>query len=73
MLKAGKLSRSTYLSLAARVTVGFQKRLADCRAAERYLEEEALRAAVAADAKALEPALLPMKRFATIEARISFI
>ena len=29
LLKSGKLSRQAYLSLAARVTVGFQKRLAD--------------------------------------------
>ena len=36
LLKSGKLSRQAYLSLAARVTVGFQKRLADVKAAERF-------------------------------------
>ena len=48
LLKAGKLSRKTYLRLAAEVTVGFQKRLADCRAAERFLHEQALQDAIAA-------------------------
>ncbi|CAJ1352267.1 unnamed protein product [Effrenium voratum] len=67
LLKAGKLSRETYLQLAAQVTVGFQKRLADCRAAERFLHDQAVRAAVAADAKALETAVLPMKTFPVIE------
>lgn len=68
LLKAGKLSQRTYLSLAAQVTVGFQKRLADCRAAERFLQEGALRSAIAADAKALEGDMLPMRRFGQIEA-----
>ncbi len=67
LLKCGKLSRKTYLKLAAQVTVGFQKRLADCKAAERYLHDEALRDAIASDAKSLEPATLPMKRFAVVE------
>ena len=68
LLKAGKLSRKAYLKLAAQVTVGFQKRLADCKAAERYLRDEALQDAVCAHAKALEPATLPMKSFPVIEA-----
>ncbi len=68
LLKCGKLSRKTYLQLAAQVTVGFQKRLADCKAAERYLHDEALREAVATDARALQAATLPMKQFAAVEA-----
>ncbi|CAE7452561.1 unnamed protein product [Symbiodinium sp. CCMP2456] len=48
LLKTGKLTRETYLHLAARATDGFQKRLADCRAAERCLQEESLRAEVSA-------------------------
>ena len=42
LLKAGKLDRSTYLRLAAKVTVGFQKRLMDVRAAERFEQSEAV-------------------------------
>ena len=38
-LKQGKLTRSTYLSIAARITVGFQRRLTDVRAAERFERE----------------------------------
>ncbi len=72
LLKAGKLCRKTYLKLAAQVTVGFQKRLADCRAAERYLRDEALQDAISADAKALEPATLPMKLFPVVEAMVTF-
>ena len=68
LLKAGKLSRKAYLKLAAQVTVGFRKRLADCKAAERYLRDEALQDAICAHAKALEPATLPMKSFPVIEA-----
>ncbi|CAE7355578.1 unnamed protein product, partial [Symbiodinium sp. CCMP2456] len=67
LLKSGKLTRETYLHLAARVTVGFQKRLADCRAAERYLQEESLRAEVSAQQHALEPAMLPMKVYPQVE------
>ncbi|CAE7333538.1 unnamed protein product [Symbiodinium necroappetens] len=67
LLKAGKLSRKAYLKMAAQVTVGFQKRLADCKAAERYLRDEALQDAICAHAKALEPATLPMKSFPVIE------
>jgi hypothetical protein len=38
LLKAGKLSRNVYLSWAARVNVGFMKRLTDVRAAELRAE-----------------------------------
>ena len=38
LLKGGKLTRQTYLT-----TVGFQKRLGDCKAAERFLREEVVR------------------------------
>eukprot|EP00435_Cladocopium_sp_Y103_P063537 s216_g25.t1 len=67
LLKSGKLARPTYLKLAARVTIGFQKRLADCRAAERYLHDQALRDAVQADARCLQSAMLPMKAFPVVE------
>ena len=67
LLKSGKLDRPTYLKLAARVTIGFQKRLADCRAAERYLHDQALRDAVQANARCLQDAILPMKTFPVVE------
>ena len=67
MLKAGKLDRPTYLKLAATVTVGFQKRLTDCRAAERYLHDQAVREVVQAHVVALKSAMLPMKTFPLVE------
>ena len=71
LLKDGKLERSVYLRYAAKVTVGFQKRLADCRAAERLEHDLAIQAAVAAAAAALQPQLLPMKTFPQVEAFIA--
>ena len=47
-LKRGKLTRQTYLTLGRQVTVGFQKKLADCKAAERFLRDEAVHEAVSA-------------------------
>eukprot|EP00434_Breviolum_minutum_P041390 symbB.v1.2.036816.t1/scaffold5285.1/size28895/3 len=71
LLKDGKLERSVYLRYAAKVTVGFQKRLADCRAAERLEHDLAIQAAVDAAAAALQPQLLPMKTFPQVEAFIA--
>ena len=68
LLKAGKLSRETYLALAAKVTVGFQKRLADVRAAERYEKDCALDLAIKQDAVALQSRKLPMRVFPEVEA-----
>ena len=63
LLKSGKLTRATYLTLAARVTVGFQKRLADARAAERYEQEQAFEAAVKEALPLLQQQKWPMKDF----------
>ena len=71
LLKAGKLSRETYLALAAKVTVGFQKRLADVRAAERYEKDCALDLAIKQDAVALQSRKLPMRVFPEVEAFVS--
>ena len=71
LLKDGKLEGSVYLRYAAKVTVGFQKRLADCRAAERLEHDLAIQAAVDAAAAALQPQLLPMKTFPQVEAFIA--
>eukprot|EP00438_Fugacium_kawagutii_P032000 Skav227529 [mRNA] locus=scaffold2269:219192:219918:- [translate_table: standard] len=43
LLKGGKLSRPVYLTLAARCTIGFARRLQDCNAAERYEKERDLK------------------------------
>ena len=67
LLKAGKLTRGTYLRLAARVTIGFQKRLADVRAAERFEKDLELEMAVQADVAALQPSKWPMKVFPEVE------
>ena len=71
LLKDGKLERSVYLRYAAKVTVGFQKRLADCRAAERLEHDLAIQAAIDAAAANLQPQLLPMKTFPEVEAFIA--
>ena len=57
--------------LAAQVTVGFQKRLGDCKAAERFLREESVREAVHAAGQALAPTRLPMKVFPEVEAGVN--
>ena len=70
MLKAGKLERHVYLRLAAQVTVGFQKRLADCRAAERFEHDLRVQEAVDAATGELQQAILPMKTFDVVEAGV---
>ena len=65
------LTRHACLTLAAQVTVGFQKRLGDCKAAERFLREEPLPEAVHVAGQALAPTRLPMKVFPEVEARVS--
>ena len=62
---------SVYLRYAAKVTVGFEKRLADCRAAERLEHDLAIQAAIYTAAAALQPQLLPMKTFPQVEAFIA--
>jgi len=66
-LKQGKLTRKTYLSLAARVTVGFQRRLADVRAAERYEQEVAVEEQVALETSAAGSLLRNVKTFPEVD------
>lgn len=66
LLKAGKLTRETYLELAARVTVGFSKRLMDVRAAQRYEKDAHLEAAVAATQHVMQAKKWPMKFYPEI-------
>ena len=70
LLKAGKLERHVYLRLAAQVTVGCQKRLADCRAAERFEHDLRVQEAVDAATGELQQAILPMKTFDVVEAGV---
>lgn len=70
-LKAGKLTRDTYLGIAARVTVGFQRRLTDVRAAERYEKEAAVRQHVDAELQALGD-MQPAKEFPEIELFVEY-
>ncbi|CAE8629146.1 unnamed protein product [Polarella glacialis] len=72
MLKAGKLTRDTYLELAAKVNIGFQKRLMDVRASERYEKELAVHAAIAAEEAKLQAQLLPMNDFAEVDLSVSY-
>ena len=65
-LKSGKLTRKTYLSLAARIGIGFQRRLADIRAAERYAREEAVHDYVEAETAGAARVLLDAKPFAEV-------
>ena len=52
---------------AARVGVGFQRRLGGVRAAEQYLEEQAMRDLVEEEQAALASSMLSMKSFPGVE------
>ena len=52
---------------AARVGVGFQRRLGDVRAAEQYLKEQAMRDLVEEEQAAVASSMLPMKSFPEVE------
>ena len=56
---------------AARVGVGFQRRLGDVRAAEQYLKEQAMRDLVEEEQAALANSMLPMKSFPEVELFLS--
>ena len=56
---------------AARVGVGFQRRLGDVRAAEQYLKEQAIRDLVEEEQAALANSMLPMKSFPEVELFLS--
>lgn len=72
LLKAGKLKRDIYLKLAARIGIGFQRRLADIRAAERYEKEQSAVEYAAAEAVALLGSVLPVKDFAEVNRFLGF-
>ncbi|CAE8646237.1 unnamed protein product [Polarella glacialis] len=72
MLKASKLTRDTYLELAAKVNIGFQKYLMDVRASERFEKELAVHATIAAEEAKLQAQLLPMSDFAEVDLFVSY-
>jgi len=67
LLKHEKLNHKAYLSYAARVGVGFQRRLGDIQAAGRYMKEQAMRDLVEEEQEALANSMLPMKSFPEVE------
>ncbi|CAE8636432.1 unnamed protein product [Polarella glacialis] len=54
------------------VNIGFQKRLMDVRASERYEKELAVHAAIAAEEAKLQAQLLPMNDFAEVDLSVSY-
>lgn len=63
LLKQGKLARDTYLTYAARVNIGFQSRLQNIRAAERFERVAAVTAHVQVEASRLAGITKPCKMF----------
>lgn len=70
-LKAGKLSRATYLQISAKITIGFQKRLVDVRAAERYEKESAVQQHVEQELLLLGE-LQPAKSYPEVDLFVSY-
>ena len=67
LLKQQKMTHEAYLSNAARLGVGFQRRLNDVSAAQRYLKGQAIAQAVQAQADALKEHTFPMKDFPEVD------
>ena len=72
LLKQGKLHRDNYLKWAARIGVGFQRRLGDVKAAERYEKEQAAEEAASLAAAALASSVLPLKPFQEVDRFLQF-
>jgi len=67
LLKQQKMTHEAYLSNAARLGVGFQRRLNDVSAAQRYLKGQAIAQAVQVQADALKEHTFPMKDFPEVD------
>ena len=72
LMKQEKLTHEVYLSYAARLCVGFQRRMTDVAAAQRYLKQQAIDNAVKTEAAALEAQTLPMKDYAEVNQFLAF-
>ena len=71
LLKAGKMTRPAYLEVCARVCVGFQHRLVDVKAAERYEKDRAVELTCEAERKALLATRKPTKEFPQVTQYVS--
>ena len=71
-MKKGNLTREVYLKWAARVGIGFQRRLGDMKAAERYEKEQAAVETARKEAASLMEATLPVKTFPEVEKFLSY-
>ena len=60
-----------YLQLAAQVCVGFQRRLADVRCAEKFEREQAIEEYVRQEANQLAAQMFPMRHFPVVEEFVS--
>ena len=65
--KQGKLSNDVYLGEAARVGIGFQRRLGDIRAAERFLREAAVDAHIKSEQAALQEQMFLFHQYPEID------
>ncbi len=67
LMKAGKLTHDEYLNLAAKVVVGFTRRLADVQAVVRFQREVDANSLVAAEAAELSSSLYPLREYPIVE------
>jgi hypothetical protein len=65
--KQGKLSSAVYLGVAARIGVGFQRRLNDIQAAEKFMRDAAVEAHVAAESAALKSHMFAFKSYDVVD------
>ena len=72
LLKQGKLHRDVYLKWAAQVGVGFQRRLGDMMAADRYEKERAAEEAACSAAADLADSVLPLRSFQEVDRFLDF-
>ena len=67
LMKQDKIERGAYLTYAARIGVGFKRRLEDVRAAERYEKERAVAQHVQSEAHAQRQHIKPVKSYPEVE------
>ena len=65
--KQGKLTNKVYLDVVARVGVGFQRRLADIKAAERFMREAAVEAHISAEQAVLNTQMCNFKQYPEVD------
>ena len=65
--KQGKLANNVYLDIAARIGVGFQRRLADLKAAERYMREAAVKEHIEREQSQLSREMMDFKQYVEVD------